>query len=264
MRIAVLGGGVMGETLVGGLLTLDPRPEVVVVEKREERARELESLHGVRVLPADAAVAGADVVILVVKPQDTPALLAEVGGLIAPGAIVVSIAAGIRTSSIEAAVPAGVNVLRAMPNTPARVGRGVTGVSAGGACAPEAIDVVTRLWSSIGIVEVVPEELQDAVTAVSGSGPAYLFYLAEAMTSAAIELGLPREAAVRMVNETLLGAAVLLESSGQDAADLRRQVTSPGGTTAAAISVMEDRAIADGVVAAVTAARDRGRELAGS
>ncbi len=264
MRIAVLGGGVMGETLVGGLLTLDPRPEVVVAEKRDERARELEQVHGIRALPAHEAVAGADVVVLVVKPQDTPALLAEVGGLISPGAIVVSIAAGIRTSTIEAAVPAGVSVLRAMPNTPARVGRGVTGVSAGVACASEAIDTVTRLWSSIGIVEVVPEELQDAVTAVSGSGPAYLFYLAEAMTAAAIDLGLPHESAVRMVNETLLGAALLLEGSGQDAADLRRQVTSPGGTTAAAISVMEERAIADGVVAAVRAARDRGRELAGS
>lgn len=264
MRIAVLGGGVMGETLVGGLLTLDPRPEVVVAEKREERARELEQMFGIRALPAEDAVVGADVVVLVVKPQDTPALLAEVGRLIAPGAIVVSIAAGIRTAAIEAAVPAGVSVLRAMPNTPARVGRGVTGVSAGGSCAPEAVDLVTRLWSSIGVVEVVPEELQDAVTAVSGSGPAYLFYLAEAMTSAAIDLGLARDAAVRMVNETLLGAAMLLESSGQDAADLRRQVTSPGGTTAAAISVLEDLAIADGVVSAVTAARDRGRELAGS
>lgn len=264
MRIAVLGGGVMGETLVGGLLTLDPRPDVVVAEKREERARELERAHGIRVLPAEDAVVGADVVVLVVKPQDTPILLAEVGPLIAPGTIVVSIAAGIRTATIEAAVPAGVSVLRAMPNTPARVGRGVTGVSAGGSCAPGAIDTVTRLWGSIGIVEVVPEELQDAVTAVSGSGPAYLFYLAEAMTAAAIDLGLPRESAVRMVNETLLGAALLLASSGEDAADLRRKVTSPGGTTAAAISVMEERGIAEGVAAALAAARDRGRELAGS
>ena len=264
MRIAVLGGGVMGETLIGGLLALDPRPDVVVAEKRPERAEELAAAHGVGLADPAAAVDRADVVILVVKPQDTPSLLAEIGALIAPDAVVVSIAAGIRTSTIEAAVPAGVQVVRAMPNTPARVGRGVTGISAGAGCSPDAVALVAHLMGSVGVVEVVPEELQDAVTAVSGSGPAYLFFLAEAMTAAARELGLDEPTATDMVNQTLLGAATLLASADEPADELRRRVTSPGGTTAAAVAVLDDRGVADAVVEAITAARDRGRELAGS
>jgi len=264
MRIAVLGGGVMGETIAAGLLALEPRPEVVIAEKRPDRAAELAALHGVALADAATAVAGADVVVLVVKPQDTPGLLAEVGPLIEPGAVVISIAAGIRTSTIEAAVPAGVQVVRAMPNTPARVGLGVTGISAGAGCSPEAVALVGRLLGSVGVVEVVAEELQDAVTAVSGSGPAYLFHLAEAMTAAAVRLGLDEATATSMVNQTLLGAATLLATAEEPAADLRRKVTSPGGTTAAAVAVLDERGVTDSVVAAITAARDRGRELAGS
>jgi pyrroline-5-carboxylate reductase len=264
MRIAVLGGGVMGETLAAGLLALQPRPDVVIAEKRADRASELAGAYGVALAEAAVAVAGADVVILVVKPQDTQALLAEVGPRIEPGAVVISIAAGIRTATIEAAVPDGVHVVRAMPNTPARVGRGVTGISAGAHCSPDAVALVARLLGSVGIVEVVPEDLQDAVTAVSGSGPAYLFYLAEAMTSAAVDLGLDEATATAMVNQTLLGAATLLSTSDEPAADLRRKVTSPGGTTAAAIGVLDGRGVTGSVVEAITAARDRGRELAGS
>jgi pyrroline-5-carboxylate reductase len=264
MRIAVLGGGVMGETLVAGLLALEPRPEVVIAGKRPERAEELAQTYGVSLAEPAAAVEQADVVILVVKPQDTPALLAEVGALIEPGAVVVSIAAGIRTETIEAAVPEGVHVVRAMPNTPARVGRGVTGISSGNGCSADSVALVVRLLGSVGVVEVVPEELQDAVTAVSGSGPAYLFYLAEAMTAAAVELGIDEATATSMVNQTLLGAATLLATADDPATELRRKVTSPGGTTAAAVSVLDDRGVAHSVVEAITAARDRGRELSGS
>lgn len=264
MRIAVLGGGVMGETLISGLLALDPRPEIVIAEKRPERAAELAAAFGVGVAEAADAVVGADVVVLVVKPQDTPALLAEVGPRIAPGAVVVSIAAGIRTQAIEAAVAEGVHVVRAMPNTPARVGLGMTGISAGAGCSPDSVALVARLMGSVGAVEVVPEELQDAVTAVSGSGPAYLFHLAESMTAAAIDLGLDEATATALVNQTLLGAATLLATAGEPAPELRRKVTSPGGTTAAAIAVLDEHDVAGSVRAAITAARDRGRELAGS
>jgi pyrroline-5-carboxylate reductase len=262
MRIAVLGGGVMGETLASGFLRyLAPSPEVVIVEKRPERAEELRRLHGVEVAGAVDAVTGADVVVLVVKPQDTPALLDEIGASVAPGTLVISIAAGILTATIEARVPAGVDVVRAMPNTPARVDRGVTGISAGAACSAEGLRLAERLLESVGTVIEVPESLQDAVTAVSGSGPAYVFFLAEAMTAAAQDLGLDAETATRMVNHTILGAATLLESSGEPAEVLRRNVTSPNGTTAAAIGTLEQLGVHQSVVAAITAARDRSRDL---
>lgn len=264
MRIAILGGGVMGETLATGLLRRDPRPDVVIAEKRAERAAELVDGLGVTVADPVDAVAEADVVVLVVKPQDTMALLAEIGSAIPAGALVISIAAGIRTSSIESAVTPGANVVRAMPNTPARIDQGVTGVSGGAGCSADALALAEDLMSSVGLVVTVPEDLQDAVTAVSGSGPAYLFYLAEAMTAAGVDLGLSEDDAVRMVNQTLLGAAMLLSTSGESAADLRRKVTSPGGTTAAAIGTMEARDVGAGVQAALAAARDRSRELSGS
>lgn len=264
MRIAVLGGGVMGETLASGFLRyVTPAPDVVIAEKRPERAEELRRLHGVDIADTADAVRAADVVVLAVKPQDVPALLAEVGSAIPPGTLVISIAAGIRTATIEEHVSAGVDVVRAMPNTPARVDRGVTGLSPGAHCSADALALAERLLASVGQAISVPESLQDAVTAVSGSGPAYVFFLAEAMTAAAVELGLDPETATRMVNHTILGAATLLETSGEPADVLRRNVTSPNGTTAAAIGTMEDLGVHPAILAAMTAARDRSRELSG-
>ncbi len=264
MRIAVLGGGVMGETLASGFLRyVTPVPEVVVAERRPERAAELARTHGISIEEAPDAARGADVVVLVVKPQDMAALLAEVGPAIEPGCLVISIAAGIRTAFVQDRITAGANVVRAMPNTPARVDRGVTGVSPGATCSPEALATAVGLLHSVGIVVEVPEELQDAVTAVSGSGPAYVFFLAEAMIDAGIALGLDPQTAQRMVHHTILGAATLLESSGETAQVLRRNVTSPNGTTAAAIQAMEQLGVHEAVVSAIGAARDRSRELSG-
>jgi pyrroline-5-carboxylate reductase len=264
MRIAVLGGGVMGETLASGFLRyVTPAPDIVIAEKRPERAEELRRLHGVEIADTADAVRGADVVLLAVKPQDVPALLGEIGAAIAPGTLVVSIAAGIRTVTIEEHVPVGVDVVRAMPNTPARVDRGVTGLSPGAHCSAGALALAERLLASVGQAICVPESMQDAVTAVSGSGPAYVFFLAEAMTAAAVEVGLDVDTARRMVNHTILGAATLLEASGEPAETLRRNVTSPNGTTAAAIATLEELDVHGAVVAAVTAARDRSRELSG-
>jgi pyrroline-5-carboxylate reductase len=264
MRIAVLGGGVMGETLASGFLRyVTPRPAVVIAEKRAERAEELRATHGVEIADAADAVRGAQVVVLVVKPQDMPSLLDVVGPVIEPDTLVISIAAGITTASIEATVAPGVHVVRAMPNTPARVDRGVTGISPGRGCSAEALALADTLLGSVGAVIAVPEDLQDAVTAVSGSGPAYVFFLAEAMTAAAMELGLDVETATRMVNHTILGAATLLETSGEPADVLRRNVTSPNGTTAAAIATLEQLGVHPAVVSAITAARDRSRELSG-
>lgn len=264
MRIAVMGGGVMGETLASGFLRfVTPRPEIVIAEKRPERAAELTALHGVAIAPAVEAVRAADVVVLVVKPQDMGALLDEIGAAIEPGCLVISIAAGIRTDFVEHRVPAGVNVVRAMPNTPARVDRGVTGVSPGAECSAAALATAVGLLETVGVVVEVPESLQDAVTAVSGSGPAYVFFLAEAMITAAVDLGLDEAIARRMVHHTVLGAALLLESSGESAQELRRKVTSPNGTTAAAIATMEQLGVDRSIVSAIAAARDRSRELSG-
>jgi pyrroline-5-carboxylate reductase len=264
VRIAVLGGGVMGETLISGFRRyVTPEPTILVVEKRPERLDELVERHGVVGATAEAAVPGADVVVLVVKPQDMAGLLQGIGPLVDPGATVISIAAGIRTQTIEDHVRAGVNVVRAMPNTPAKVDRGVTGVSGGARCSVEAVALAIRLLGSVGAVVEVPESLQDAVTAVSGSGPAYVFYLAEAMIAAAVELGLDPEIAQHMVHHTILGAATLLDASGETAQVLRRNVTSPGGTTAAAIATMDELAVHSAIVSAITAARDRSRELSG-
>lgn len=263
LRIAVLGGGVMGRTLASGFLRTTPRPSVVIAEKVPERAARLRAELGVQTADAGEAVTRADVVVLVVKPQDVPALLADVGPLLPSGCLVVSIAAGIPARTIEAAAPAGVSVVRAMPNTPARIDRGVTGISGGPSCTPAALDLARDLLSSVGTVVEVPESLQDAVTAVSGSGPAYVFYLAEAMTAAGVDLGLDEATATLMANRTILGAAALLDAAGEPAAELRRQVTSPGGTTAAAIATFDRLAVGESVRAGITAARDRSRELSG-
>lgn len=263
MRIAVLGGGVMGETLAGGLLArMADRPAVVVAEKRPERAQELRDALGVELADPAGAVVGADVVILVVKPQDLLGLLDEIGSAIEPTALVVSIAAGMPTEAIEARLPRGGQVVRAMPNTPARLGKGVTGISAGASCSADGMALARALMETVGLVVEVPEALQDAVTAVSGSGPAYLFYLAEAMQSAAIDLGLDEVTARDMVVGTLEGAASLLASSDDTARQLREKVTSPNGTTAAATAVFDDLGFTSVIAAGMSAARDRGRELA--
>lgn len=264
LRIAILGGGVMGETLAAGFLArLHPTPTVTVAEKRPERAVELADRLGVRVAPMADAVSDADVVVLAVKPQDFRAMLAELAPSLRAGALVISIAAGIPTALMEEMLP-GAAVVRVMPNTPARINRGVAGVSAGSACTAADLDLAARLMASVGVVVRVPEALQDAVTAVSGSGPAYVFYLAEAMIAAGIDLGLSADDARLMAVNTILGAGELMAASDEDPAVLRANVTSPNGTTAAAIASMDESGIREAVIAAMTAARDRSVELSGS
>ena len=264
MRIAVIGGGVMGETLAGGFLRyFTPAPDVVIAEKRAERAEELRTRLAVAIADPADAVRGADVVVLVVKPQDMRGLLADIGPAIEPGTVVVSIAAGITTATIEGSMQAGVHVVRAMPNTPARVDRGVTGISPGSQCSPDALATAEGLLAAVGQVVVVPEVLQDTVTAVSGSGPAYVFFLAEAMIDAGIALGLDEETAAHMVTHTILGAATLMEVTGEHPESLRRKVTSPNGTTAAAVARLEELGVRDAVASALAAAHDRSRELSG-
>jgi pyrroline-5-carboxylate reductase len=263
-RIAILGAGVMGETLLSAILTSGhPVDHIVISEKREERAAELRAAYGVEVTGNAEASAGADIVLLVVKPQDVPSLLTEIAGSVVAGATVVSLAAGIRIASLEAALADGVAAIRAMPNTPALVGEGMFGVSPGSAVTAEQLASVVALLESGGRVVVVDESRQDAVTAVSGSGPAYVFYLAEAMIAGGVGEGLDAETARTLVAQTLVGAAKLLSESEETAEELRRRVTSPGGTTHAAITTFDERGVKDGLVAGVAAAAARSAELSG-
>ncbi len=262
-RIAVLGGGVMGETLLSAVRSAG-HDDVVVAEKFAERAQQLRDQHGVEVVDPAEAVVGAGIVLVVVKPQDVATLLSEVSGSLEADAVVVSLAAGVRTDTIEAAVPAGVAVVRAMPNTPAVVGEGMFGVSAGASCSNEQRDLVVDLLSAGGRVVVVDESQQDALTAVSGSGPAYVFYLAEAMIAGGVDSGLDEATARVLAAQTLVGAAKLLATSDDPPAELRRRVTSPNGTTAAAIETFDAEGVRDGLVAGVRAAARRSAELSGS
>jgi pyrroline-5-carboxylate reductase len=263
-RIAILGAGVMGETLMSAVLAAGhPVEGLVISEKRADRAAELRSSYGVEVTDNAAAVTDADIVLLVVKPQDVPALLDEIAPSVRPTATVVSLAAGIRIDAIAAALPDGVAVVRAMPNTPALVGEGMFGVSPGPDVTDEQLAAIVSLLESGGRVVVVDESRQDAVTAVSGSGPAYVFYLAEAMIAGGVAEGLDVDTARVLAAQTLVGAAKLLSESDETAEQLRRRVTSPNGTTHAAITTFDERGVRDGLVAGVAAAAARSAELSG-
>ncbi len=262
-RIAVLGGGVMGEALIAGLLQLDPPPRITVVEKRPERAQELTDRYSIQSAAAEVAASDADIVIAVVKPQDMRAALTEIAESIPPSTLIISIAAGITTSAISSLVPQA-SVVRAMPNTPARIQQGVIGISAGERCSAEQFEQAAVLLGAVGLVIEIPEALQDAITATSGSGPAYFFYLAEAMMQGAQEAGLSESDARAAVVQTLLGSAELLAGSTQSPATLRANVTSPNGTTAAAIEVLNEQGVNAAIVQAMLAARDRSQELASS
>jgi pyrroline-5-carboxylate reductase len=259
--IAVIGAGAMGEVFLAGLLRAGTdASRLVISEKRAERADEVSQRHGVRVVNIAEAARESATVLLLVKPQDIPGVIDEMSALIADGTVVISLAAGVRLTALESGLPRAA-VVRAMPNTPALVDLGITAISPGTSCSPQQADYVESLLSAVGPVVRVPEELQDAVTATSGSGPAYVFRLIEAMIAGAIEMGIDPAVAHQLVTQTVLGAATMAARPGADPAALRTQVTSPGGTTAAALSVFESGDLAGLVAEAMRAARDRGREL---
>jgi len=260
--VAVLGAGVMGETLVSGLLRAGRRPdELLLAERRPERAAELQERYGVEVVGNVDAATKADTLVLVVKPQDMAALVDEIAPHVAPGRLVVSLAAGITTAWIEARLASGVPVVRVMPNTPALVDEGMAAISRGTSCDEAHLAEVESLLSATGKVVRVPEQQQDAVTAVSGSGPAYLFFVVESMIEAGVHLGLPRGTATELVVQTVVGSAKLLRETGEHPTVLRERVTSPGGTTAAAVRELEDHKVRAAFLSALEAARDRSRDL---
>jgi pyrroline-5-carboxylate reductase len=264
-RIAVLGAGKIGEALIIGLLSSgwrDPS-ELSASARREERVEELRSAHGIAATRSNAeAAAGAGLVVIAVKPQDIESLLGEIGTLIQSEQTVLSIAAAISTAAIERHLAPAVPVVRAMPNTPAMVHEGIAGICAGAHADEQHLQLAEEALRHLGAVVRVSEPLMDAVTAVSGSGPAYFALLAEAMIEAGILLGLSREISTQLVVQTMLGTAKQLRDDHMHPVELREMVTSPGGTTIAAIRELERAGVRAAFLNAIQAAMDRSRELA--
>jgi len=262
--IALLGVGKLGEALLSGLLRSGhPADRLLGAERYPDRAAEIAERYGVATPQPVDAVRQADVLLLAVKPQDMRTLLSEIAPVLAPGTLVVSLAAGITLKVLEGGLPEGTPVVRVMTNTPVFVDEAMSAVSAGTHAAPEQVDLVVDLLQHVGKVLRLPEAQLDAVTALSGSGPAYFFFLVEAMVDAGILLGLPRAVAHDLIVQTAVGAAVMLRDSGERPVALREAVMSPAGTTISAIRVMEDHGVRAAMLAALEAARDRSRELAG-
>jgi len=262
-KLAVIGAGVMGETIFSGLLRAGwASDDITVTARRPERRTDLAERYGVRTADNATAAAAAEVVLIAVKPADLTGVLDEIAPVITPDTVIASLAAGVTTDLIEARLPAGVPVVRAMPNTPAQVDQGMAAVSGGRHAGTDHIDLVAGLLAPTGRVTVVPEKYQDAVTAISGGGPAYLFLVVESMIEAGVHLGLPRQTASELVVQTVYGSATLLKESGDHPAVLRERVTSPAGTTAAALRVLEDHKLRAAFLGAMEAARDRGAQLA--
>jgi pyrroline-5-carboxylate reductase len=264
-RIAVLGAGKIGEALIAGLLSSEWRApgDIVATGRRAERLTELHERYRVRTTLANAeAAARAALVVIAVKPQDIESLLREVGSVIEPDQTVLSVAAAVPTSRIEAALRDGVPVVRAMPNTPSVVHEGVAGVCTGTHAGDAHLELAEEALAHLGSVVRVAEPYMDAVTAVSGSGPAYFALLSEAMIEAGILLGLSREVSTQLVVQTMLGTAKQLRDLKVHPVELREMVTSPGGTTIAAIRELESAGVRAAFLNAIQAAMTRARELA--
>ena len=261
--VAIFGAGVMGSTLLSGLIRSGRDVADLVITGRDiERAKELATSSGVRRMSNIDAAVVADTLVLVVKPQDMGGLLAEIRGQVRPGALVVSLAAGITTGFLEERLPAGTAVVRVMPNTPALVDEGMAAISPGQHCDEVHLSEAEELLRSCGKVLRIPEKHQDAVTAISGSGPAYIFYVVEAMIEAGVLLGMPRATSTELVVQTLYGAATMLKETGQHPTVLREQVSSPGGTTMAALRQLDDHKVRAAFVTAMEAAAERSKQLA--
>lgn len=259
----------MGEAILTGLLAAGTAPQsVVVTVRRSERAEELALRHGVTAIASNEeeranadAVAGADVVILGVKPVGIAALCREIANDLPPNAVVISVAAAVSLAQMEAALKPGQPVVRSMPNTPLTVGRGVVALSGGTNATAGHLEAAHQIFDGSGVVLDVPEDQQDAVSAISGSGPAYAFYLAEAMAAAAVDFGLSADIARVLARETVAGAGLMLAEPGADPATLRRAVTSPNGTTERAIATFDAQGLPAIVAAGAKAAAARAAQI---
>ena len=262
-RVAVLGAGKMGEALLSGLLRSGrSAADLVVTARRPVRAQHLAERYGVEVMDNAAAAKAASTLVIAVKPQDMAVLLDEIAPVVAADRLVISMAAGIPTAFIERRLTEGVAVVRVMSNTPVLVDEAMSVISAGAHATEAQLAATEALLQPVGKTLRVPESQQDAVTALSGSGPAYFFFLVEAMIDAGILLGIPRAVAADLMVQTAIGSAIMLRDTGEHPVKLREAVTSPAGTTISAIYELEKHGVRAALLAALEAARDRSRELA--
>lgn len=263
--IGFLGAGNITEALIRGMTErgiVNPAQLLVTNRGNLERLAELRTKYGLRTTPEKAQVVReAEIVVVAPKPKDAPELMEELGELFRPGQILLSVMAGVSTAFLESCVPEGVQVVRAMPNTSCTVGESATAVALGACAGAEATRFCYAILGAVGHVALVPESQMDAVTGLSGSGPAYFYYMVEAMIEAGKAVGIPYEVARALVLQTMKGAAKMLDQTGEDPAVLRRQVTSPNGTTQAGLQVMSEAGFSQAVVKAVGRATQRSREL---
>lgn len=267
--LAFLGAGSMGGAIVQGVVRSGLATRVTATNRTVAKAEELAGLDRVASVALERepaanteAAATAEVVLVGVKPAMVPDLLREIAPVLRPGTIVISLAAGVTIATFESILGPSIPVLRSMPNTPALVGRGVTGLASGTTAGRDAVALAHRLFETVGTVVDVPEDRIDALSTISGSGPAYFFLLVEEFTNAAIRKGFSEAEAHLMAEQTFIGAAALLEASGDDPAELRRRVTSPKGTTERAVAVLQDARLDDVFARATDAALARAKELA--
>lgn len=261
-RLAIIGVGKIGEALLAGVIGSGRAVDSLMISGRSPaRLSAVADRYGVRVAGVAEAAREADVLVIAVKPQDIDPLLAQIRDEITPGTLVVSLAAGLPTALFEKNLPADTAVVRVMPNTALLLGEAMSAISPGAHAQARHLDEVEALLASVGKVVRVPEEQQDAVTALSGSGPAYFFYLVEAMIDAGILLGLPRSVSTDLIIQSAVGAATMLRDSGEHPVALREAVTSPGGTTIAAIRELENHRVRAALLAAIEAAAVRSGEL---
>ncbi|ACZ29438.1 pyrroline-5-carboxylate reductase [Xylanimonas cellulosilytica DSM 15894] len=263
-RLALLGTGNMGEAVLAGALRAGVAPaNVVATSRRAERVAEVAARHGVRTtLDNVEAVRDADVVVVAVKPKDVGALLTSVGDALAPHAVVVSVAAGLSAAFFEGRLPGRQPVVRVMPNTPAAIGAGMSAVSRGTHATDDDVALVLAVLEGTGDAVEVPEAYQAASGAVAGSGPAYMFYVLDALAEAGVAVGLSRDLASRLAVQTMLGSARLIAETGEHPALARERVTSPGGTTVQGLRALDEGGVRAAFIAAVEAARDRTNEIA--
>ena len=262
-HIGVIGAGVMGEALIAALIRSGITPaDISFAEKRDERAQELVARYGITHKDLATVASSSDTLLLVVKPQDMQAMLEELALHVAQSCLVISFAAGKTIATIAAGLGKANPIIRVMPNTPALVGKGASGYSLGAGVTDEQKAFIAEFMAATGKAIEVPEALQDSVTATSGSGPAYFFAFVEAMVDGAVALGLSREDATVLTIQTIVGAAALLDQSGDSPTTLREKVTSPNGTTAAALASFGNSGLNSIVADAMAAAAKRSQELA--
>ncbi|HVM00069.1 MAG TPA: pyrroline-5-carboxylate reductase [Egibacteraceae bacterium] len=265
-RLAILGTGRMGEALLNGLLRAGwAKPDRIwCTVRRVERARLLAETYGVHAdTDSPGATTASDVLLLATKPQNVRDLLRTIAPEITGRHTVVSVVAGVTTAAIDALIPGDTPVVRVMSNVPVQVDEAMSAIAPGRHAGPEHIGIAEGILGHVGRVVHLDEEHMDAVTALSGSGPAYFFLLAEAMIDAGILLGLSRDIATELIIQTMVGSAKMLRETGRHPVELREAVTSPGGTTIAAIRVLEQQRVRAAFLDAIDAARRRSAELAG-